>query len=252
MSDATCSLGDCDRPHYAKGYCRPHYFRWSRFGDPLAGTPIRRRKETRGTCSVKDCHRPHYCQGWCQSHYNRWKKHGDVRSDIPVESRNSRNGTCRVRGCDRPIRRRLLCNAHGRRERLFGDVMAHIPLREVSNGKCSVPGCERPYSSRSWCHFHYQPFRLYKLTPDDYDVLLARQGGGCAICGAAPSDKERLHVDHDHACCPARKRSCGRCVRGLLCNACNHMLGNANDDTDRLRRAIGYLEAWQQRLQAVV
>ena len=40
--------------------------------------------------------------------------------------------------------------------------------------------------------------RTYGLTAEQYDALLARQGGRCAICRARPKSK-RLAVDHDHA-----------------------------------------------------
>lgn len=62
----------------------------------------------------------------------------------------------------------------------------------------------------------------YNLSGADYLKLLASQGGVCAICGIKPGAR-RLAVDHDHACCPGR-RSCGRCVRGLLCKRCNYYL----------------------------
>lgn len=29
-----CTVPNCDRPHDAKGYCRKHYARWKRHGDP--------------------------------------------------------------------------------------------------------------------------------------------------------------------------------------------------------------------------
>src|SRR4051812_8565167 len=32
-----CIVEDCDRPHSSRGYCKPHYLRWYRHGDPLAG-----------------------------------------------------------------------------------------------------------------------------------------------------------------------------------------------------------------------
>lgn len=47
------------------------------------------------------------------------------------------------------------------------------------------------------------------------------QDGQCLldICS-----NEAIRVDHDHKCCPGRK-SCGRCIRGLLCDSCNLDLG---------------------------
>ena len=75
--------------------------------------------------------------------------------------------------------------------------------------------------------------RMYGLSRDDYDALLARQGGVCAICGKKPG-RRRLGVDHCHAC----KR-----IRGLLCTRCNPGLGQFDDDPRRLLMAIAYLEA---------
>lgn len=90
-------------------------------------------------------------------------------------------------------------------------------------------------------------FAKYGLTEADYNRLLEEQGGGCAICGCPPeaSAKGTLAVDHDHACCSGQK-SCGRCVRGLLCGKCNSSIGLADDDPDRLRRAASYLDRQRQ------
>lgn len=62
--------------------------------------------------------------------------------------------------------------------------------------------------------------KTYGITGDDYEALLKRQGGKCAICRARPKSK-RLAVDHDHK---------SGAVRGLLCSRCNHdLLGSAWD-----------------------
>lgn len=81
---------------------------------------------------------------------------------------------------------------------------------------------------------------LYGLQPGGYEQMLAEQDGACAGCHRALDD-ENLHVDHDHACC-VLKRSCGTCVRGLLCDDCNLVLGRLRDNVETLRRLADYIE----------
>lgn len=76
----------------------------------------------------------------------------------------------------------------------------------------------------------------YGITLEEYNSLLEKQDGGCAICGNKESGNKKrkvLYVDHDH--------NTGK-VRGLLCHYCNFGLGNFRDNTDYLKRAIAYLE----------
>lgn len=42
MSDDTCSVPDCDRGVYARGWCSKHYQRWRSHGDPTASLKTRR------------------------------------------------------------------------------------------------------------------------------------------------------------------------------------------------------------------
>lgn len=73
-----------------------------------------------------------------------------------------------------------------------------------------------------------------KIVSDaEYDRLLARQGGVCALCGKAPNPKRRLDADHDH--------QTGR-VRGLLHNRCNRALAPFEWDSNVMRRVVIYLE----------
>lgn len=64
----------------------------------------------------------------------------------------------------------------------------------------------------------------YKMTVEQYDKMLADQGGVCKICGKEDDAGKALAVDHDHRCCPT-ENTCGKCVRGLLCSRCNTALG---------------------------
>lgn len=70
----------------------------------------------------------------------------------------------------------------------------------------------------------------YRMTPERWDEMLIAQNGRCAICAAPEPPDRRLAVDHDHACCPHPKRSCGKCIRGLLCTSCNNRLGIVEDE----------------------
>jgi hypothetical protein len=71
------------------------------------------------------------------------------------------------------------------------------------------------------------------ITQAEYDWLLALQKGVCALHGGPETRKGALYlsVDHDHNCCPPVKvgqtRCCKKCIRGLLCHDCNHMVGLA-------------------------
>lgn len=77
----------------------------------------------------------------------------------------------------------------------------------------------------------------YNMSKDRYLTMLEQQGGCCAIC----NKMEPLVIDHDHACCDVDARSCGKCVRGLLCSPCNLFLGHANDNKRSLAAGIVYL-----------
>lgn len=75
--------------------------------------------------------------------------------------------------------------------------------------------------------------RTYNITPEQYDEILAIQGGRCAICRKKPG-ATRFAVDHNH-----RTNK----VRGLLCPVrCNHdLLGRRDQDPELFLRAYEYL-----------
>lgn len=78
-------------------------------------------------------------------------------------------------------------------------------------------------------HVRRMNLRQKGLTPERYDALLAYQRGACAVCGTTDPKsnqhgKQAFCVDHDRTCCPTDK-SCGKCVRGLLCHNCNRAEG---------------------------
>jgi Recombination endonuclease VII len=71
--------------------------------------------------------------------------------------------------------------------------------------------------------------RKYGLTLEDFDRMLAEQGGDCAICGKTEVD----NVDVDHSTGAAR---------GLLYFRCNAAIGQLDHEPERARELAAYLE----------
>lgn len=81
----------------------------------------------------------------------------------------------------------------------------------------------------------YQLKLSYGITEEDYQSLLLKQEGCCAICGTdTPTGKWKVFaVDHCH--------KTGK-VRGLLCNECNRGMGLLKDSPELLLAAAQYLK----------
>jgi hypothetical protein len=84
--------------------------------------------------------------------------------------------------------------------------------------------------------------KTFGIGLDEFNAMLARQGGACAICGSddpGHRNARRLYVDHCHD---------SGAIRGLLCNNCNRGLGFLRDSPDLVRIAADYLDAkgWQE------
>src|SRR4051812_27931478 len=62
-----CEIQGCQRPYYAKTWCRYHYGINRVHGNPLYKRP-------KYTCSVPGCSRPMRSDTYCTMHYARWAK----------------------------------------------------------------------------------------------------------------------------------------------------------------------------------
>lgn len=222
---------------------------------PTCGSPIRRGPGRytycsdlcRPICVHPTCEKP--ARGGdnvCASHQVMRKRYGELRPDTwtkdwvcvvcgkDVEKGSGRRKHCSAacqqldyqhRG-NRPKSR--TCKLCGREFSLL--VKSGARIQRTDTQWCPDCGRESPEVKR---------MMIYGVTPDAYAAALVR---GCDICGERT---EKLHVDHDHSCCPARggsTRICGKCVRGFLCGPCNRALGMMKDDPSRLRRAADYLD----------
>jgi Recombination endonuclease VII len=169
-----------------------------------------------------------------------------------VKGRAGRNGLsswCRSCTASREATRRDA--------RLAAELAAQAPDRRCCG--CGDVKSLDQFSTKSWrckpCANAYQGERRrvapdrarnntlksrFHITLQQYNELLDQQGGCCALCGRPPKTV-RLHVDHDHRCCPERGKSCGNCIRGLVCYPCNIKLSLFETDSDYSIRIRAYL-----------
>jgi len=138
------------------------------------------------------------------------------------------------KGCDNPIGQapaQKWCSPQCRRQNYVWDS---------SNDKCIKCGIDFKLNQTSYC-LKCTVYSRHNLTRDDVEFLKLSQGGRCSICNDLLTDQ--FQIDHDHRCCKSTdSKSCGKCVRGLLCRACNHALGRFKDQPYILRNAVNYIE----------
>jgi hypothetical protein len=119
------------------------------------------------------------------------------------------------------------------------------PLSANSSGH--VSRCKLCVTQDPEYHRKYSLLKRFNITAEQYDAMLTAQGGVCALCqkperASHQSGKLKLlAVDHDRACCPG-DRSCGQCIRGLLCFSCNVTLGKL-EARGMAERLPGYLKS---------
>lgn len=178
-------------------------------------------------CEIEGCSRSRKAHGMCGTHL--YRRDNGLPLDADVRQ-YERDGVCKVDGCGRPREDGQFCPMHLRRKQRRGDAGSASRQRAPA-GEATW---HDPDVSRD------KKLRLqYGLTPEAYDEMLRRQGGGCAVCGATNGwarsrAKRGMCVDHDH--------ETGH-VRGLLCQRCNRAIGLLRDDPTILDAAARYLRA---------
>jgi predicted Zn-ribbon and HTH transcriptional regulator len=180
-----------------------------------------------------DCDNPigrHGAKGLCQSHYARWKREGDSALG-PLYSKGKYKIERATRGLPEGMKRCADCEE----EKFLDEFRVASPSTVRSHpsithsAKCS--GCE--YKNRR--------INIARRNFGEVGVeltLLILDGAGCESCGR---NDLKMAIDHDHRCCPTIK-TCGKCVRGILCSNCNTSAGLQGDSSSNLRALADYLD----------
>lgn len=257
MAKRTCSVPECGRRHYGKSYCTAHYKRWKATG--IAGPAEIAQPQAaprQRACTSEGCKKPLKCRGLCEMHYGRLRRSG--LPDLPQSAL-----ICSVEDCGRKHNTGGYCYTHYARVKRTGSIGDPAIREHVSTVIRDAQGRKQCRLCREWktldnyhgskncadglnprcrrCMRNRKLVENFGITLVDYEARAAAQGGACAICGDKPAV---LHVDHDHACCPGKGKSCGNCLRALTCGNCNTAIGLMRDAPERLEAAAAYLRRY--------
>jgi hypothetical protein len=229
-ADLPCNVDDCDELVVHKGYCGPHYRRWEKYGDPLAGGPFRDKTPGREICAAEGCdEKPKGKSGasgqFCAAHLHRAKRYGSPDGLHPDRyAPDATERRCTFCGKVKPLGEfgPLEAGQLGRRSECRACVARKL-RRDRAKASPEAKERRRLAERRSKALKAYGPAGLAAC-----ERIIA--GEGCDICGKRT---KRMAIDHDH--------DTGE-VRGILCKDCNLILGWVKDDAVRLRNMAAYLE----------
>lgn len=123
------------------------------------------------------------------------------------------------------------------------DIELFVKAKQYKSGRSNMcKKCHSTYQARyNKEHFSdkrwtEKVYRRHGLSEDEYSALYAKFDGKCWLC----KERQATEIDHDHSCCS--RFSCGKCIRGMLCQTCNLGLGMFGDSLDGIMMAVVYLE----------
>jgi hypothetical protein len=143
------------------------------------------------------------------------------------------NGVCQLDGCEVELigQQTKFCSGLHKKRAYWAEGRVTATPRDRERTKKWIRANPERQKMHQRRHILW---KRYGLSPEDYDALVAKQDGRCAIClSKSTGPWGVLVVDHNH--------DTNR-VRGLLCHACNVGIGQMKDDPRIVRRALNYLE----------
>lgn len=172
-----CSVPECGRKHWGRGFCQGHLTRVQRYGDPQVDRPLMVKTPNGPICSIDGCGRKPHAHQLCSGHLTRLTKHGDVLAHVPVSPAKVEG--CSVDGCERNHSAHGYCRLHGRRVATHGTI--DLPVREIR--MCAAPSCGRSAVARGYCNTHNERLRLRGSLDLDRPVKVLRPDRPCDLDG---------------------------------------------------------------------
>lgn len=201
---------------------------------------------SRKTCTYSGCDLVVYAKGMCKHHaggyfYEKGRGKYVTRKNKKRVNPDGSFVQCSFEGCLSKRYMKDVCAGHYY-QLLRGEELT--PIREKTN--CLVSDCENMVSVKlcksGLCGKHKGFMTRFSLTLEEVLYLYRPENRYCWNPGCGSTEK--LHMDHDHSCCPRKgqSRSCGECVRGWLCLPCNLALGYLQENPRIIQGLLAYIE----------
>lgn len=234
------------RPIFNRQMCAGCFFAWGT-ANGVADVDMPQK------CSADDCSAFASKKGMCDIHYRRFVDHGHT-------NRVRREGKSEIRQHEY-FKNWEYLKRNGLLEDVWHDFsvfIADVGDRPSKNHRAYKPNQDAVYGPGN---FEWRPTRnsedfdvarlerkkhdpeqavlkrYYGITQAEYDALLKKQNGTCAVCDSTGDNsvkggQQALSVDHDH--------KTGE-IRGLLCRKHNFAIGQIDDDPKVAERILWYL-----------
>lgn len=191
-------------------------------------------------CLYDGCdHEPNRARGLCATHWN-YEQYGSCSNGCvtPASGTSGWCPNCKKRGGS-PTRRNKGSIVNSDIEKNCSGCDTIFPIEEffASHHAYRCRDCQNKQKRKDYLK------RTYGIEESTYIKMLNSSGGGCFICGKTKENNggRYLSVDHDHSCCNG-PRSCGKCVRGILCDTCNRAVGLLQDNPENAMAVAVYIK----------
>jgi len=201
-----CSVEGCNAPSRARGWCRLHYGRWFKWGDPLGGgrQPA---PHGRNECVVDGCHkepRSLACD-YCEMHYMRLRRRGTLETKLDMSIHQQ------CLHCGNPLSEQTKFCSERCRTRYYRGVPKEreckhcgVTFQPLERNVCCSEECRhelnmherRIYHKRYWrdsakyraelrANYHKRRMLVNYVTVElvDNETVFERDGWVCKLCG---------------------------------------------------------------------
>ena len=170
--------------------------------------------------------------------------------------------TCEIDGCEEFASQRRHCPTHKSRltdygsptplMKCYGCYKEFIWIDKKLYNRAYCNDCKLFFvANEQWIPKYWANIQSHGLSGYDFLKKLESQNYSCGNCRELFIPKQKIVIDHNHECDCSGNRGCKKCVRDLLCNNCNVIIGWLEKHPDKIEAGRDYLERHRTVVQSL-